>query len=536
MSNKFIDMFEKIKALDEPQMLQIIADAECELNKDFFPQVMIVSGSSAQKEIIGILSDLIGSTNAVLDELANAENGYIVRIQYGNGWNGNEVDDIDRSSDITNISIPWSVLKDLNILWVCSSSLKNIPNNLIINSDKLLLVTNATMAMTQEEKDFLTNARESIFNNEPITISLCNKLLLNTQEDIDNLCANVTKLITRYGENTNFIDDFSNALCSQFENINDEQLETKREKRILTVCFHALEVYIKSQLELAKVDIDRLNETIKKIEAERKNIEFSGKLVLNSTIENMYGEMKNKIISAADRYSDDAYESIRARLTVSKTIEKDINNIAPYLKTVWENFERQIGKHMVSEQEQIASVLEQQIFSDCKKMVNILEVSSFGETINISTASLLSDISFGDMDESNAKKNKMISKGMLIASIALAFVNPLWGLAGVAGTSVFTLSNNKNLDEVKAKILFVLPNECNRIKRDVESQIEAAIEKAKKESCDNVWKVYSEVLDNLMEAIFKYMDQIKAAKEKTGILQSVLNNEILEAKNDLKSN
>lgn len=535
MSNKFIEMFEKIKALDEPQMLQIIANSECKLNTDFFPQVMIVSNPSAKKEIIGILSDLIGSSNAVLDDLANVGNDYVVRIQYGNDWNGNGFDDTDSGLDVTNISIPWNVLKNLSILWVCSSSLKSIPSSLIINSDKLLLVTNATMAMTQEEKDFLTNTRESIFNDEPITISLCNKLSLNTQADIDALCVNVTKLTARYGENTNFIDDFSNALCNQFENINDVQLKTERENRILTVCFNDLEAYIKSQLELAMVDIDLLNEAIKKIEAERKNIEFSGKLVLNSTIENMYGEMNNKIISAADRYSDDAYESIRARLTVSKTIEKDINNIAPYLKTVWVNFEREIGKYMASEQEQIASELEQQIFSDCKKMVDILEVGSFGETINISTGSLLSDISFGDMDESKAKKNKMISKGMLIASIALAFVNPLWSLVGVAGTSVFTLSNSKNLDEAKAKVLSALPNECNNMKRAVESQIEAAIEKAKKESYDNIWKVYSDVLDNLMAAIFRYMDQIKAAKEKTGILQSVLNDEIFEAKNNLKS-
>ena len=55
-------------------------------------------------------------------------------------------------------------------------------------------------------------------------------------------------------------------------------------------------------------------------------------------------------------------------------------------------------------------------------MVDILEDNSLGETINISTASLLSDISFGDMDESKAKKNKMISKGMLIASIATGLI------------------------------------------------------------------------------------------------------------------
>lgn len=534
MNSKFNDFFGKIKSLDDSQMLQIVANAEHELNKDFFPQILIVSNSSARKEIIESLGNLIGSTNIVLDDLANEESDYIVRLQYADDWNGNGFDDTNESMDAVNISIPWVTLKSVNILWSCGSSLKNIPNNLIINSDKLLLVTNATMAMTQEEKDWLATLRESIFSDESVTVSLCNKLSLNTQADVDDLCVNVTKLIAKYGENTKFVDDFGSALCNLAENINVEQLKTQRKKRILTACFDVLEVYINSQLKLAEVDIDKLNEAIKKIEAERKNIEFSGKLVLNSTIENMYGEMKNKIISAADRYGDDAYESIRARLTVSNTIEKDINNIAPYLKTVWANFEREIGKHMASEQEQIASVLEQQISSDCKRMVDILEVSSFGETIHISTASLLSDISFGDMDESKTKKNKMLSKGMLIASIALAFVNPLWGLVGVAGTSVFTLSNNKNLDEAKAKVLSALPNECNSIKRGVERQIEAAIEKAKKESCDNVWKVYSEVLDSLMAAIFRYMDQIKVAKEKASILQSVLNNEMLEAKANLK--
>ena len=157
---------------------------------------------------------------------------------------------------------------------------------------------------------------------------------MNTQADLADLCLNVAKLIARYGNNTNFIDDFGGALCSQFESLNGEQLKINREKRILATCFDSLETYIKSQFQLAEIDIDKLNEAVKKIETERKNIEFSVKLVLNSTIENMYGEMKNKIISAADRYSDDACESIKTRLAVSKTIEKDINNIALYLKSV----------------------------------------------------------------------------------------------------------------------------------------------------------------------------------------------------------
>lgn len=180
MNSKYNDLFDKIESLDDLQMLQIIVDAQHELNKEFFPQITIVSNSSAKKEIIGILSALIGSANVVLDDLENAENDYIVRIQYGTDWNKKEFDDSESSTNVVNIYVPWDVLKSLNILWICSSSLESIPNSLVINSDKVILVTNATMAMTQEEKCFLTNARKSILNDEPITISLCNKLSMNT--------------------------------------------------------------------------------------------------------------------------------------------------------------------------------------------------------------------------------------------------------------------------------------------------------------------------------------------------------------------
>ena len=255
MISKFNDFFGKIKSFDDSQMLQIVANAEYELNKDFFPQILIVSNASARKEIIESLGSLIGSTNIVLDDLANADSDCIVRLQYADDWSGNGFDDTNESMNAVNISLPWAALKSANILWWCGSSLKTIPDHLIINSDKLLLVTNATMAMTQEEKEWLANLRESIFTDEPVTVSLYNKLSLNTQEDAEDLYVNVTKLIASYGENTRFVDDFGSALCNLAENIDSNQLKIQREKRILTACFKALEAYINGQLELAEVDI-----------------------------------------------------------------------------------------------------------------------------------------------------------------------------------------------------------------------------------------------------------------------------------------
>ncbi len=531
MSNEFPELFEKIKALEEPQLNQIVADSEDKLNMDFLPQLLIASNRFASKEIIETLSKLIGSANALLAVVENTESDCIVRLRYGEDW---KLDDADSDLNVMNISVPWDMLKRQSILWVSSSALKNIPGSLIVDCDKLLLVTNATMAMTQDEKDFLENTRKSVFHDEPITISLCHKQLLNTQEDTDSLCAHINDLVSQYGENTSFVMDLGDALRSQFDGIDIDLLKAKREKRIQTACINALETYIKSQLELAEVDIDKLKQKLAKIEEERKSVEFSGRFVLNSTIENMYGKAKHKIIAAADRYSDDACERIRAKLADSKTIAKDIDDIGPWLKTAWENFEKEIAPYLVAEQEHIAGVLEEQISSDCRKIIDFLEAGSFGEPMSISVAPAIADLSFADVEASKADKNKMLSRAMLITSIALGFTNLLWGVAGVVGTEVFTRFNtNKNLAEAKANVLSALPNECNKIKYGVESQIEAAIEKAKKESCDNVGKVYSEVLDNLMTTIFGYAGRIESAKEKADILQSLLNQEIFEAKSTL---
>lgn len=529
MNNQYSDTFEKLKALHDPCVSQIISNVEQDLIAPIFPQLLLIAPPPSRNEIVKTLGNFVEFPDYFIDDLQKVDNNLIVSLKYGKQWDERRSDDGDFA--MWEISVPWISLTGMSILWICTSSTANIPKHHIIHSDRIVLITNASMAMTQEEKSWLKGIRQTFFSDEPITVSLYSRHSLNTKADADDLSKALSKLVAGFGENTWFVDNVSEALRIQLNGIDLEDLSNKRKKRILLSCIEELENYVRGQLTLSDIDIDRLNEAVRKVEEKRKEIALAGKLILISTIENMYGEMKNKLISAADRYSDDAYESIRSRIVVTKTIEQDINRIAPYLKSVWANFEKEIGKYVASEQEQIASILERQISSDCKKMVDLLDADSFDNMISISTASSLPDITFGAIDESTSRRNKMVSKGMLIASIALAFANPLWGLAGIAGTSAFNLYKNNNLEEAREKVLLALPSECNAIKHSVEKQIEAAIERAKADSCENVWQVYSEVLDNLMKSIMQYTDQIKAAKEKVCIFQGVLGTELQELKN-----
>ncbi len=66
MNSKFNDFFDRIKSINDLQMFQIVANAQRALSKEFVPQITIVSNTSAKKEIIGILSKLIGSANTSL--------------------------------------------------------------------------------------------------------------------------------------------------------------------------------------------------------------------------------------------------------------------------------------------------------------------------------------------------------------------------------------------------------------------------------------------------------------------------------------
>lgn len=518
MKDHPICLFENVKALKDPNMDEIISKWEKELNGEYFPQFLVISHPAAKKEFIRTLRNNIGPVQGNLDNLEKVEGDFTVHFQYG------EDPEFVDEDETKIISIPWEMLKKAEIFWICSSSLENISKRILVNSDEILWLTNASMAMPQREREWLSETVTSMFHNEPITISLYNQETLNTREDVEALNLRLTKFALQLGKNKLYLANRSEALHRMFEEMDIPAFLDRREKRIQLACKEDLENYMKKQLELAEIDVEKLEASIQKVEAERKNIEFSSKFILNSTISNMYDEMRNKILDAADRYSQDACENVRVGLESSKDLEKDIHNIQPYLKAAWEHFEKEISKYMVSRQEEIAKVLERQISSDCQKIVGLLEGGSLGKEIDVLTAGMFGNTF--EEKEPQTTKNKRISKGMLLTSIALAFVNPLWGLAGIVGTGVFNLSNAKNTKEAKEKVLLALPGECNRLKNDIERQLELTIENAKKESCDNVWKVYSEVLDKLMAEITDYMEQSRQAKERAVVLQKLLESEM----------
>ena len=517
MKDHPICLFENVKALNDPNMDEIISKWEKEQNREYFPQFLVISHPAARKEFIRTLKEKIDSEQEKMDNLEKLEGDFTVYFQYGIGMNDADI------NGVRIIHIPWEMLKKAEIFWICSSSLENIPRRILVNSDEILWLTNASMAMPQREREWLSEAA-SMFDNESVMISLYNQETLNTREDVEALNLRLTKFASQLGRNKLYFANRSEALHRMFKEMDIPAFLERREKRIQLACKEDLENYMKKQLELAEIDVEKLEASIKKAEAERKNIEFSSKFILNSTISNMYDEMRNIILDAADRYSQDACENVRAGLETSNDLEKDIHNIQPYLKAAWEHFEKEISKYMVSRQEEIAKILEQQISSDCQKIVGLLEGGSLGKEIDVLSAGM-----FGSTFEEKGPqttKNKRISKGMLLTSIALAFVNPLWGLAGIVGTGVFNLSNAKNAKEAKEKVLLALPVECNKLKNEIERQLEITIENAKKESCDNVWKVYSEVLNKLMAEIADYMEQSRQAKEKAAVLHKLLETEM----------
>ncbi|MBR1693266.1 MAG: hypothetical protein IJ711_10925 [Lachnospiraceae bacterium] len=406
------------------------------------------------------------------------------------------------------------------VFW-CGSELKALDGNVITDCDLLILFTNATMALVQREKEWLKNTVEPFFGGDRVIVALYRTEFLNTESDRTELCKSIEDTLGSIHKEIKFFADGQGlpAEIRQMEPLSDES-RRKRQKAILKYGLSLMGKKINRQLELGSIDMEKLKDNVKRVEKERKDVELAGKIMVENTVGAFYTDLKNQIYDAAEQYNEDAYNSIRERISSTKDVKGDAEKIPAYLETVWTNFGSNVKEKLAQEQAKIVARLEERMEEDCGKLVGMLELSGDAPELSVLTVGK-TYMRFGDGGNEADTKSKMVSKGMLIASIALAFVNPVWGLSAFAGTQLYQKYKERDAEQLRSQILGSLYGDCNQVRQKAVKQIYSVIDVAKKESGDNVGKIYSEIMDSLMDSIYQMVGKLEEAKKRCGILQEL---------------
>lgn len=404
----------------------------------------------------------------------------------------------------------------------------------IADCDAVILFTNATMALPQQEKEWMKKTAASYFGGDRFSIALYHKELLNTKSDWQELREMIEGITGTIDKNITLLND-DREIAARIQSLihGGEAVRDKRHRAVIRYGLGLLSEKIQLQLQLGNIDIENLRKNIEKVEKKRKDVELAGKITVENIIENFYTDMKNQIFDAIDRYNEEAFSSIYSGLSAAKDVKGTAGKIPLYLETVWKSFEEKICKKMEEEQAGIAGELEKQITADCGVIIGQLELSENFKGMLQREVTGSGEYLETDADD-NGDRIQMLSKGMMIASIALAFVEPVWGISALIGSRVWKNYKENDVEAYRRKVLENLYGECNDIKQKIIVQMNGAILQTKESSKNNISRIYSEMIETLMQSIFHAIENIDRIQEHCTVLEEIMKEDIPKIQETLK--
>ena len=500
---------------------------------DSIPNIVFVSDSYGKKELLRIVSCLCEetlNTNVIPD----GDVPVSVSFAYGDDITiATESISVENTSkiqqcDITKINygLQKAILKDLTITLYCGIDLKQLNNIVFDSADYLFLLTNATMALPMSEKDWIKENVARFYDYDRFAVVLYNAALLNTDEDFASVCENIELITKKINPVLTFCRDYAELhMCVNAVPASAAELEQKRKRAILRNCLNYASELIHEQLEACNIDIDKLKSAVDKVEAERKSVEIAGKIAVKNIIEKLYENLRFEIVNAANDYNDDVYNSIARRLADSKNLSGDLKNVQSYLESAWKNFESKTDSRIAEENEVISQKLAEQIEIDCGKLIKVIDIPGMDIFLPEATYYLQVKTAWYAAEEEEIKKQKMISKGVLAATIALTvFGHPLLGISAFAGSKIYEHFSGKgkiNSLDSKQELLAEIKASCDEIMKGVIQQISVTIESAKQQAQENIAKVYGEIIESLVESIGQSVEKVENVKDNIVSLQGI---------------
>lgn len=506
-----------VEKTGDKELLAVTEQMESKRKERRPPLVLLVSSVYGREDVLRALGKLLGDMDRIRETLPGGGRPFLLEIlgegeENGRTW---DVPDFER----IRFRLPGKAMQGMEFAYWCGLDQKRPEPDIAEDADFLILVTDCIMVLPQKEKDWLKESVLPHIGGERTFVSISRKELLNTQEERETLSRAAKGLLSGMNDKIRFYEELEEligrlpGLCSDIE-----EIERLRKRWLIKNGVQRLSGQVEERLKMAESDVEALKENIKRMETERGSIESCGRLVIDGLIENRHTELKNHLLNAADQYGDEAYTSIRERLEKTEDVEADVKNIQPYLESVWKIFEKKAGEWIAKEQLDMTEELEEQIRKDCHAILSLSGIPEEAAKAAVQNGKK----TFIQSEEEKRAPGWLRKNGVLIASLAIAFVNPVWGLAAFVGLNIVQKNHKKAAEDLRSQVLGSLYGECTEVKRRIMEELSRGIEKAEEESKANIQKIYGEILDSMEAAILEAAKRIEESAKKREVFALLL--------------
>lgn len=479
------------------------------LEKEHKPTMALVSFNMNHAERFAIIKDFTGAD--IPGELAARVDGAPACILFDFSRTPGILSD-GGSDGVTVYGLPCEKLQTRRIA-VCDA-VKSRDKWFVLAEeiDIACLVINATMAMTQLERNWLRECGQPLFGtNEPV-IATVGMNLLNTQEEVQAVNDAINGGLRRLGMSTQVFDSPTEAMAWMDDFLNDPAVQAGRSRRVAANSLTELTERTKAFMSTALIGSSAIDNAVGKLEEQRKSLQTAGQLASESILFNELTRLKVMASESVRDYGQRMVGNIKSQvetypLEQLRGMDAEINQ---FIVGSWDAFLAKVAETTEGELQKVSARLTEQMEADAGNMIAALDeptqralygaitfapsYAQRAENMPVRAPLEFSGVNINQMTQQLRRE----TRGMMLVSIPLLFVNPLFAVGSiVASKFIGKFRTDSELKNARADMAKQIENLCAANSEVVVQNVEASFDRQIQEGSQNVRAAYNNLINRL---------------------------------------
>lgn len=437
------------------------------------------------------------------------------------------------------ITLPNEKLINSRIMLMIGVDSTEIWKLAIDEADIICLRTNATMAMTLNEKKWIEEiiAKRFGVNNFGIWVDKIN--VLNNDDELNGVIESISTVVSKLEISANCFYSIPETLDYIKSASADKSLASQRIKRIIRNLLNDCNDEICLLLDSKFSDTNETEKAISDLESTKKRMEIAGQIASRTTFSNAMNELCIQVKESARNYNTQICNNILEKINSAndKELETLVDQIEPYITRVWNYYSTELSNRTKKDIEAIFDRVVVRMEEDAGVLYALLDDNtikiiqdSFDFADNDIWALRVITSGNSDIDDANPiERLKKRTRTTMLLSIPLVVVNPYLAVASFAGSGFAGVLGKKNaMKEYRSQVISQIDSICSGVLTDILEKIETGFDDAVNQGSDNIMKAYNGIVDILVHQIKEMQTKQIEINERRASLKRIIKDTIPE--------
>lgn len=381
------------------------------------------------------------------------------------------------------------------------------------------LLSNATMAMNQEEREVLAGCCKNSNATHRIGVFLTNIQYLNTNEELNDVIDIASGTMKQIGLNTDLLYYDAGKLAEYIRKdicAGISELKEMRDIQLMTSCVNAIEQMVDEKEKCSSLNIAELKGLIEEIEEKKERIIKKGRFAGNDAAARIRIALLDDFIQEIREYNAQVFEQISEKVNSTQDITTITNDISRYIERAWSKFEAAKKPEMDNKVNEILEQIYEQMKKDADSF--FVDVSNEKRDLLESIYDMLSiepvsGVSFDTITKDDSKITKA-SKIMLWAAIPVALIGTFTAgiVTAVGAIALKKFGSKKLIEENKEKLIKELDGIKSTTEYDICESFTKELENVANKVNVEVEAAYKKFVDTLLLNLKQLLSEVEKLK------------------------